>query len=153
VRKKNFLEAIMIENAPAGSGPDKLPYKLCEHIKDDGMPCGGPALSDETFCRFHVRMRTNVSPEDQLYELPLLETEKSVQIALQHVTRALLAGKLTERKAAVIMSAIKTAAALIRQSNQNAPKEALLDEIANELCGRTMAKRKQQSRSVTDLDQ
>ena len=114
----------------------KLPYKLCEHIKDDGIRCGGPALSGESFCRFHLRVRTNVPPQDSLYELPVMETVQSVQIALHHMTRALLSGKLSERKAAVMMSAIKTAAALVRQTSANAPKEDLLNEIAADLRGR-----------------
>ncbi|MGZ4789295.1 MAG: hypothetical protein ACXVZX_12315 [Terriglobales bacterium] len=115
---------------------ENLPYKLCEHIKDNGVRCGGAALSGEVYCRFHVRARTTMSATDAMYELPILETEQSVQIALQQLTRALLTGQLSERKAAVMMSAIKTAANLIRMTNQSASREALLNEIASELRGR-----------------
>ena len=114
-------------------------YKLCEHIKDNNVHCGQPALNSERYCRFHLRVRTTVSPEDQMYELPILETEQSVQIALQHVTRGILSGRLSERKAKVVMSAIKTAAQLIRQANCNRQKEELLQEIAVELRGRRAA--------------
>lgn len=127
---------------------------ICEHIKDDGVRCGGPALSGEAYCRFHLRVRTSVPPEDSLYELPVLETVKSVQIALQHMTRALLAGKLSERKAAVLMSAIKTAAALVRQNADNAPKEELLNEIADELRGRAASRpyTRKPPQSVQDVE-
>jgi hypothetical protein len=142
-----MIEEMSLQNTEAKA------CRICEHIKDDGVRCGGPALSGEIYCRFHVQVRTHVSPEDSLYELPVLETEKSVQIALQHMTRALLAGKLSERKAAVMMSAIKTAAALIRQTNANAPKEALLNEIAAELRGRlAVTSIRKPAQSVNELD-
>lgn len=110
--------------------------KVCDHVKDNGVVCNQPAISGERYCRFHVRVRTTTSPEDQMYELPILETEQSVQIALQHVTRGILSGNLSERKAKVVMSAIKAAAQLIRQANSNRTKEDLLHEIAHELRGR-----------------
>ncbi len=97
--------------------------RICEHIKDDGFRCKAPAIHGEIYCRFHVRVRTHVSPEDALYELPVLETEQSVQIALQHMMGALLRGKLSERKAAVMLSSIKTAANLLRQANQKSSKK------------------------------
>jgi hypothetical protein len=110
--------------------------KLCEHIKDDGIRCGQPALQGDIYCRFHVRVRSTVSLADQMYELPILETEQSVQIALQHMMRDLLSGKLSEKKAQVMMTGINTAAKLLRQQNQSTPKEALLQEIATEIRGR-----------------
>jgi len=125
-----------------------LSCKICDHIKDNGVACTQPALTGERYCRFHLRVRTTVSPEDQMYELPILETEQSVQIALQHVTRGILSGKLSERKAKVVMSAIKTAAQLIRQANSNKSKEDLLHEIAHELRGRTAAKSEEPARTM-----
>jgi len=112
------------------------PCKICDEIKDNGVRCGQPALTGERYCRFHLRVHAFVSPEDQMYELPILETEQSVQIALQHLTRGILSGRLSERKAKVMLAAIKTAAQLIRLANSNRPKEELLHEIAAELRGR-----------------
>ncbi len=83
-----------------------------------------------------------------MYELPILETEQSVQIALQHVTRGILSGKLSERKAKVVMSAIKTAAQLIRQANSNKSKEELLHEIAHQLRGGTAGKSEESARTM-----
>jgi len=122
--------------AIGGSGPT-LPYKTCQHIKDNGIRCGSPAVSGRMYCHFHFRATDELSsPGDPGYVLPVLDTEQSIQIALQQMTRSLLSGKLSERKAGVMMSAIRTAAQLIRQTSQNAPKEALMAEIASELRGR-----------------
>ena len=115
----------------------KLLYKVCDHIKDDGVRCGAPALKGDDCCRFHRRMQDNRrSPLDPAYELPLLETEQSIQIALMQMLRGVLNGKISERKAAIMLSGIKTAAQILRQSKANAPKEALMAEIAEELRGR-----------------
>jgi hypothetical protein len=132
---------------------NQLLYKLCEHIKDNGVRCGAPALSGDIYCRFHVRVRTTVSPADQMYELPILETEQSVQIALQHMMRGLLSGNLSEKKAKVMMTGINTAAKLLRQQNQNAPREALLEEIATEIRGRVASKRKPVQSADSDLNE
>jgi len=127
--------------------------KVCEHIKDDGVRCAGAALAGEIYCRFHIRVRTTVPPEDAAYELPVLETHQSVQIALQHMMRSLLAGKLSEKKAKVMMTGINTAAKLLRQASANAPKEALLQEIAAELRDRVApAGNRKPVQSVTELD-
>ncbi len=130
------MEQKMTESQEGMSVFEGKGCKICEHIKDNGIRCGAPALQGEIYCRFHVRVRTTVSPVDQMYELPILETEESVQIALQHMMRGLLSGKLNEKKAQVMMTGINTAAKLLRQQNQNAPREALLNEIAAELRGR-----------------
>jgi len=107
-------------------------WRTCEHIKDNDARCNQPALKGEIYCRFHVRVRSHVSPEDALYELPVLETHESVQIALQHMMGALLRGKLSERKAAVMLSSIKTAANLLRQPNQKSQKKPAGSEKAVE---------------------
>lgn len=113
---------------------ENVPYKICGHIKDDGVRCGGSAMRGEPYCRFHVRLtEPGVSPGEPGYVLPVLETERSVQIALQQMMSALLSGKLSERKAAVMLSGIKAAAALIRQAEANAPKQDLLNDGASEL--------------------
>ena len=124
----------MNENAVIPDSNNNVLYKICEHIKDDGVRCGGPALRGQPFCRFHVRLtEPGVSPGEDGYTLPLLETAQSVQIALQQMMTALLSGKLSERKAAVMLSGIKAAAALIKQAQANTPKQDLLNEIASEL--------------------
>ena len=122
------------ENIATDHSSDTTPYKICQHIKDDGVRCGGSALRGQPFCRFHVRLtEPGAAPGEDGYALPLLETAQSVQIALQQMMSALLSGKLSERKAAVMLSGIKAAAALIKQAQLNTPKQDLLNEIASEL--------------------
>ncbi len=124
----------MAEETTAGK---IIPYRICEHIKDDGARCGGAVVRGECFCRFHVRVTDHqLSPGEPGYTLPVLETEQSIQIALQQMMAALLSGKLSERKAAVMLSGIKAAAALVRQAQASTPKQDLLKEIALELNAR-----------------
>jgi hypothetical protein len=119
------------------STANNIPYKICEHVKDNGIRCGSPAVSGERHCHFHRRTSDAISsPGDPGYTLPVLETEQSVQIALQQMMAALLSGKLSERKAGVMLAGIKTAAALIRQAQAHTPKQDLLNEIADELRAR-----------------
>ena len=121
-----------IQNQNAG-----VPCKLCEQIKDNGIRCGAPALRGERYCRFHVRMHDqSVEVEDPNYDLPVLETEQSVQIALQQMMRGLLSGKLSEKKGKLMLAGIKTAAVLIRQASGGKSKEELLNEIATDIRGR-----------------
>jgi len=126
--------------------------RICEHIKDNGIRCGSPALAGERLCHFHIRIYdVQTSPEDPNYNLPVLETEQSVQIALQQMMRGLLSGKLSEKKSKVMLSGIKAAAALIRQAKNNVPREDLLNEIASELRARMPITNGKPPRSVTNL--
>ena len=116
---------------------ERLPYNTCVHVKDNGVRCGSPALSGERYCHFHFRTSDHsIAPGDPGYVMPVLETEQSVQIALQQLLTAVLSGKLSERRAAVMLSGIKAATQLIRQANANTPKQDLLSEIASELRSR-----------------
>jgi hypothetical protein len=114
---------------------EKLPYELCGHVKDNGICCGSPALAGQRFCYFHFRIRRDVmSPANPIYDLPVLDNEQSLQVAIMELMRGLLNGEISERKAAVMLSAIKTAGSILRQVDK--PKEALLKEIASDLRGR-----------------
>jgi len=33
------------------------PFKLCRHVKQDGIPCGSPPLRGENYCHFHLRYK------------------------------------------------------------------------------------------------
>jgi len=33
------------------------PFKLCRHVKEDGIPCGSPPLRGENYCHFHLRYK------------------------------------------------------------------------------------------------
>ena len=32
-----------------------MSYRSCDHLKEDGVPCGSPALRGEKLCFFHHR--------------------------------------------------------------------------------------------------
>ena len=33
------------------------PFRYCCHVKEDGIPCGSPALRGESYCHYHVRYK------------------------------------------------------------------------------------------------
>jgi hypothetical protein len=33
------------------------PFRYCRHVKQDGIPCGSPALRGESYCYYHVRYK------------------------------------------------------------------------------------------------
>lgn len=33
------------------------PFRYCCHVKEDGIPCGSPALRGESYCHYHLRYR------------------------------------------------------------------------------------------------
>jgi hypothetical protein len=114
---------------------ETIPYELCEHIKDNGVRCGSPAVSGEHYCYFHSRARREVMcAANPFYNLPVLDNEQSLQVAIMELMRGLLNGDISDRKAAVMLSAIKAAGSILRQNVK--PKEELLKEIASELRGR-----------------
>jgi len=107
---------------------------ICEHIKDDGVQCGGFAISGDRYCRFHQKIQSDkVAPSDLAYDFPVLETEQSIQIAIMQMMRGVLKGRITERKAAIMLSGIKAAAAILRRSREVTPRENLMNELASEL--------------------
>ena len=83
---------------------------ICEHIKDNGSTCGSPALTGYSFCFFHQRLRQpRHRPGDFEYKLPILDTPHSILMATQHITQAALDGILEERRARLVLSALRLA--------------------------------------------
>ncbi len=122
----------MKQNVSSTNISNGLPYKTCEHIKDDGVTCGSPAKHDARFCHFHTRLHDNkVAPSDPAYDFPILETEQSIQIAIMQMMRGVLKGRITERKAAIMLSGIKAAAALLRQCH--GPQDKTMNKIVPDL--------------------
>jgi hypothetical protein len=87
----------------------------CQHIKVNGLQCGSPALHHKRFCYFHQAWRQNTSrrPRENgspaKFELPPLEDANSIQMALMHVTRLIVAGKIDNKQAGLLLYALQTA--------------------------------------------
>jgi hypothetical protein len=99
---------------------------ICEHIKDNGDTCGSPALTGYDYCYFHQRLRQpRHRPSDFEYKLPILDTPESILMATQHITQAALDGVLEDRRARLVLSALRLAMTTLKaiKKEENAGKE------------------------------
>ncbi len=83
-------------------------YPICEHIKDNGERCGSPALQGHKLCFFHNRAHNPIKLPGQFsYKIPVFESAHSIQIALTHITQALLDGTIDRKTADVLLRAVR----------------------------------------------
>ena len=88
-----------------------MPYPTCNHLKEDGVYCGSPALRGLKFCYFHQRepkraqQRAKLRRRAEACELhfPPLNTRVDVQIALFDVMHALAADRIEPRRASALL--------------------------------------------------
>jgi hypothetical protein len=67
----------------------------CEHLHDSGIRCGSPALRGKSFCYNHHLLHTpRLLPGQPGYQLPALESEKSVEMLVRHVLQSFHDGRL-----------------------------------------------------------
>lgn len=79
--------------------------KRCEHLKLDGEGCGSPAVRGHLFCYFH----------DQLYQaqpcvLPVVEDQKSLQLALHRLAQQVNTETINPAKAKLLLQILLSAA-------------------------------------------
>jgi hypothetical protein len=92
----------------------------CQHVKVNGTQCGSPALRSRRHCYFHDRVqheRTKISGDvsaKRRFDLPLLEDADSVQMALMKVIQMLGSGQLDHKTAGLMLYALQTASANLR---------------------------------------
>ena len=99
---------------------------ICEHIKDNGSTCGSPALTGYSFCFFHQRLRQpRHRPGDFEYKLPILDTPESILMATQHITQAALDGILEEKRARLVLSALRLAMTALKAMNAAGEQSSL----------------------------
>lgn len=95
-------------------GPDSN-YKVCEHIKDDGVRCGSPALRGKEFCYYHFRIyETPFLPGEQDYRPPVLDSQHGIQLMLNHALHAYMLRTINHREMANIIQALRLATKLER---------------------------------------
>jgi hypothetical protein len=95
--------------------------RRCEHLKANGVRCGSPALREYLYCYFHQLWRAQAEyqpyrpdPNAFLYKLPLLEDANGVQIAIQQVLDAVVAGRLDLKSAHTLLYGLQTASTNVR---------------------------------------
>jgi hypothetical protein len=126
---------VIVEVAPAGAPPfspsvgervgdedaelrQAKPAELCHHIMESGMHCQSPALRNRRFCYSHLRLRGErlrmaraiARRLPYRFDMPALDDLFAVQVAVEHVARALGAGLLERRQAGTLLYALQQSA-------------------------------------------
>jgi hypothetical protein len=94
-----------------------MPYKYCQHVKENGTFCTSPALRSRKYCYFHLRWRGRRLSLAQARSqgkpwnlvLPPLEDMQAVQASLIQVVEALAAGCLDPQRAGLILYGLQQA--------------------------------------------
>ena len=101
----------------------------CQHIKINGTLCGSPALRRNRHCYFHKRFQDESIKLSQdrskdrarrgvaTFILPVLEDANSIQMALMQVMRLLVSQQMDHKTASLLLYALQTASANLRQTN------------------------------------
>ena len=106
----------------------------CNHLKEDGVYCGSPALSGRHYCYFHLNLharhlkaaqarRRGASPA--LY-LPFPEDMHAVQIGLAEIMWALADDRIETKKAWALLNTLQQASSnLTKTPNWQGQREAV----------------------------
>ncbi len=95
-----------------------MPYRTCDHLKEDGIYCSSPALRDQRFCYFHLNARARrvqaaghrLHAEPCRFQMPVLDNMHAVQAGIQQVVDALADNSIQNRRAALLLYAMQQAA-------------------------------------------
>ncbi len=93
----------------------------CTHIKDDGSPCQAIPVHNTPYCYFHRKYYNPPAlPGDTNYQVPLLESHQSIQLAVTHLYQAFLSKKIDLKEATfglqMLRLASKTITAIEKQN-------------------------------------
>lgn len=116
------------------------PIPLCEHTKIGGARCGSPALRDQKFCHHHAGVhrlvpRTHVylpsTPIMEIdpsypYQLPYIEDFEALQIGYMQFIRGVVDKWIDERRAKLVLDALKAAGTNLRHKDKLALRAAEL---------------------------
>jgi|tagenome__1003787_1003787.scaffolds.fasta_scaffold20148045_1 hypothetical protein len=77
--------------------------KRCEHLKLDGTSCGSPAVRGHQYCYFHGQV---YAPP---YDLPAIEDQRSLQLALLRLAQQVYTSTLSLPQAKLLLQILQTA--------------------------------------------
>ena len=92
----------------------------CNHVNANGRFCKSPALNSDDYCYFHRSSRERTkrqlrhARQNLPLQLPVLEDEETIQLAIGDVLNALLADRIDCKKAGLILYGLQTAASNAR---------------------------------------
>ena len=82
----------------------------CQHIKDDGIRCGSPALRGKDLCYFHQRQARRLPA----FYIPPLTDRASIQTVLSQIMQAAFAGAIEDERLRTMLYALQVAISNLR---------------------------------------
>ncbi len=120
-------------------GSYNLKAPRCQHVKDNGIQCGSPALRSQAFCYQHQRIHhSTLRPGDKGYVLPPLESPLSVTLSVVQVAQAAHDGRISIQLARLLLYAIQLGAPYAGRSGPPYAPEVTIDlppAMAKIFCG------------------
>ena len=107
---------------PEPEPPKSKPHvPICQHIKDNNIRCGTPAIKGRPFCYYHNRAHAH-TPRigERGYRAPLVETVESLQLLVTQVTEAIGSGRITDKTAGKLLYAVQIATGLLKMKKEAA---------------------------------
>ena len=100
-----------------------MSYPTCRHLKDDGVPCGSPALRGKKFCFYHHRDHLRQQYVERILRLndplrpgaPLPKNRPEMQFRLYEVITALAEDSIHTRRAGKLLYALQQASKSLRE--------------------------------------
>src|SRR5689334_7426549 len=92
--KEAFMQRQVELLKKAGKAP------RCEYVYTDGRGCRAPQVKGERWCHGHAKM---MSYRPEKLELEPMEDERAVMVNLYRVTKSLLAGRISEKTAGLML--------------------------------------------------
>lgn len=98
---------------------------ICKHIKDDGIPCGSPALRGRTLCYHHdLLYRRHRTPKNAGCNLvPVLKNHRDIGVAVTNILRARRDGILSEPDATAMLYGMQIARSLLPVPRGRRPRQ------------------------------
>jgi len=112
---------------------ERIQYRTCDHLKEDGIYCGSPALHGRNYCYYHLNLRGRRlaraqslrSGQPYRLQLPLFENMRAVQAALHEVMQSLADGAIDSKTAGLMLYGLQQAAANLNNKRWESEAEDL----------------------------
>ena len=100
-----------------------MSLRTCDHLKEDGILCGSPALRGQKLCYFHHRDHKRsqyaaaaIRRSDVLGpRLPRIKSLADIQVALYEVMTAIVSNRVSHQRAGRILFDLERAAVSLRE--------------------------------------
>ncbi len=94
-----------------------MPVRTCDHLKEDGVYCGSPALNGRNFCYFHLNLRgrrlksarARRRGDNPPLNLPFPEDMHAVQLSLAEIMWALAEDRIDTKRAGLLLYMLQQA--------------------------------------------